>query len=159
MLRDCLRHVLFEVCWDRVPLFAYAVRITYMILRTVQLDFSVCVIYAEICVNATADPGQQSLRKRCQYDWNCWRPALVVERGDQLGQDLPILVHTSNAFLRTFSRSSRICWWFLARSLPCFRISLVAFSDREMAEAIFRRSQDYCNNCGLNLIKAHSGTS
>ena len=49
-----LRHVLFETCWDRVPFFfsAYAVRIASMILRTARF---LCVICAEICVNATAD--------------------------------------------------------------------------------------------------------
>ena len=38
-------------CWDWVPLFAYAVRIASVILRTSRL---VCAIYAAICVNATA---------------------------------------------------------------------------------------------------------
>ena len=41
----------FASCWDRVPLFAYTVRIASMILRTAKF---LCVLYAEICVNATA---------------------------------------------------------------------------------------------------------
>ena len=41
--------VQFETCWDWIRLFAHAVRITSMILRTARC---LCVLYAEICVNA-----------------------------------------------------------------------------------------------------------
>ena len=37
--------VKFETCWDRVPLFAYAVRIASMILRTARF---LCVIYCTV---------------------------------------------------------------------------------------------------------------
>ena len=52
MFRDRLRHVLFQTCWDRVPLFAYAVRIASMSLPTARF---ICILYAEIRVNATAE--------------------------------------------------------------------------------------------------------
>ena len=51
MFRDHVGHVLFEMCRDRVWFFAYAVRIASMILRTARF---LCVICAEVCVNATA---------------------------------------------------------------------------------------------------------
>ena len=56
MFRDRLRHVFVETCWDRVPFFfAYAARTASMILRTARF---LCVICAEICVNATAEGGK-----------------------------------------------------------------------------------------------------
>ena len=45
-------HVLFETCWDRVAFyFAYTVCIISVVLRTARF---LCVLYAYICVNATA---------------------------------------------------------------------------------------------------------
>ena len=49
--------VLIETCWDRVPFFAYVTCIAPMILRTTRF---LCVIYAEICVTATAVPSHLS---------------------------------------------------------------------------------------------------
>ena len=68
MFRDRLRHVLFETCWDRVPFLfflAYAVRIASRILRTSRF---LCIIYAEIYVNATAGLVQSLW----QGNQKCW---------------------------------------------------------------------------------------
>ena len=53
MFCDHLGYVLFETCWDRVPLFLrtlYA-SLQSMILHTARF---LCVLYAALCVNATA---------------------------------------------------------------------------------------------------------
>ena len=89
--------------WDRVPLFAYAVRIASMILRTARF---LCVIYAEVWVNATAVKrwhvwlltGNQGLRLSGSYtkhssiaygaDW-CRREVIKSGNNDCDDGELP----------------------------------------------------------------------
>ena len=60
--RDRLPRVQFETCWDWIQPFVYTVHIASMILRAARF---LCVLYAEISANATAE-----LSKSIDHD--CW---------------------------------------------------------------------------------------
>ena len=68
--RDGFPHAQFDARWDRVPLFAYAVRITSMTLRTATF---LCVLCAEICVNATAASRDEHGYMVTSADQRKWR--------------------------------------------------------------------------------------
>ena len=72
--RDRLPHVSFETCGNQVLFCAYAVRIASMIVRTAYK--LLCVLYAEICVNATA--GMAKNNQVQQKHRNTWRTIVMT---------------------------------------------------------------------------------
>ena len=91
-----------------VPVLAYTVRIASIILRTPRLF---CVIYAEICVNATpaAKPRKQSLTNRMKYASESYFPVQLLPLSHV---DSRIIYGRSpNRFLFCFFRIRRGDWW------------------------------------------------
>ena len=112
----------FKAPFHWVPLFAFAVRIASMILRTARF---LCAIYAEICVNAARVPLRTSMN--CEQTYQpCVPPSdYVVSSQEQLAP------HT---------------WWFsfclctASRSPPTGRCAASSLSARAIHSSISWRS-------------------